>query len=129
MPPSEKIWRLYSPPVLMYGLIFFLSSMRSSQFPQPLLGIPDAVPHFGEYFLLAFLIRRIFSGPSDWRTALSSVSIPLLLGFLDELHQHFVPTRSFSAVDLVYDLLGISAALLLFSACSRKRAARHKEKI
>jgi len=129
MSPAEKIWNYYFPPVLMYGLICFLSSMRTSQFPRSLTGIPDAVPHFGEYFLLAFLIRRIFTGRSGWRVALSSFSIPMLLGFLDELHQHFVPTRTFSAMDLVYDLLGISAALLLFPVWSRRRSDRSTGRI
>jgi VanZ family protein len=122
MSPAKRIWSVYSPPVLMYGVIFFLSSMRISQFPSTLQGIPDVVPHFGEYFLLTLLIRRIFAGRPGGRAVLPSFLIPVLLGFLDEVHQHFVPTRSFSAMDLVYDLLGIAAALLLFFKFSRRPA-------
>jgi VanZ family protein len=129
MSSAQKIWTYYAPPVLTYGLICFLSSLRTSQFPRSLAGIPDAVPHFGEFFLLAFLIRRIFTGRPGWRVVLSSFSIPMFLGFLDELHQHFVPTRTFSAMDLVYDLLGISTALLLFSLWSRRHSGRSTGRI
>ena len=123
-----KLLGLYLPPALMYGLIFCLSSLRTDQFPRSFLSIPDIVPHFVEYFLLAFLIRRIFTERPGWSAALLSFLVSGLLGFLDELHQLGVPTRTFSWTDIGSDLAGISAAIFLFFLCSRARALKFERR-
>ena len=116
------IGSLYLPPALTYGLIFCLSSLRTDQFPRSFLSIPDVVPHFAEYFLLAFLVRRIFAEWPGWSAIFLTFVVSGLLGFLDEIHQLAVPTRMFSWKDIGSDLAGISAALFFFFLYSRARA-------
>ena len=103
---------LWLPPLLLMGVIFFLSDQPSLDSG---LGAIDLVGrkliHFGEYALLCFL----------WWRALVTVTSPgraLLLAFLlasgyaasDEYHQTFVEGRHGSPVDWAIDSAG--AALM-----------------
>lgn len=98
-------------PLAVYGLIFYLSSRPASDFPG---GIPDIIPHFLEFFLLSFLFMRMFDRPPTRRQAMAGFPVLLTLAVLDETHQLFVPTRFFSVLDLLYDLMGIVAGRLVY---------------
>ena len=101
---------LAAPPVLIYGLIFWLSSIPGAALSLP---TPDAVPHFIAYAVLAFFLARAF-GPSPragwvWACMLAVFA----LGALDEFHQYFVPGRFFSLWDLAFDGAGAGAGTAL----------------
>jgi VanZ family protein len=114
----------FSPPLIVYGIIFFLSSRPASAFPKI---APDIVPHFIEYTALGyFFIRMVcFKSPVTVKPALLSLPPLLLLAFLDELHQYYVPTRHFQVKDLLVDSVGIAAGIVFFIYISgRARAKR-----
>jgi VanZ family protein len=93
--------------------IWRLSSRQVLPRPEGLLGF-DKFQHFLAYFALAAAVSLWFSW-EKWRrggfmvpvlvTALSS-----LYGFIDEIHQYFVPGRDCDAGDWLFDTLGALAA-------------------
>ncbi len=97
--------------LMVYAVISLLSSLPARSLPS---GIPDWIPHCGEYFLLAFFFIQAWSGPR--RAAILALVFFLLagLGMLDEWHQLFVPGRVSSWLDLAYDLAGSLAGLAAF---------------
>lgn len=117
------------PPLAWAGVIFWFSSRTATQAGDalgPLANIPlvSEAFHFGEYCLLAFLVFRLMTAVAVPRGVESAKSGPpvqprdLLLGNIsgaatfayaisDEIHQTFVPGRTFSVEDLAVDLAGI----------------------
>ncbi|MBI2966086.1 MAG: VanZ family protein [Chloroflexi bacterium] len=115
------------PPVAWAGVIFWLSSRTASQAGDalgPLADVPlvSEAFHFGEYCLLAFLVFRLMATVGGLRRAAPPGSpvqaLDLLLGNVsgaasfayaisDEVHQTFVPGRTFAVEDLAVDLAGI----------------------
>lgn len=68
--------------------------------PAPL----DKLAHFVEYAVLGFLLCRGL-GKSSWRWILA-LALAAFYGFIDELHQSFVPSREASGWDLLADGVG-----------------------
>jgi len=97
--------------ILIYAGIFLMSSMPASALPAR---IPDFIPHCAEYALLAFFFIQVFRDPAGPRTTAIAFALLLLLGFLDELHQRFVPGRFFRLSDLLFDALGSAGGLLAY---------------
>ncbi|MBI4220880.1 MAG: VanZ family protein [Chloroflexi bacterium] len=115
------------PPVTWAGVIFWLSSRTASQAADalgPLANIPfvSEAFHFSEYCLLAVLAFRLVSTVGGPRAVTSTgprvQARDLLLGNIsgaatfayaisDEIHQTFVPGRTFAVEDLAVDLAGI----------------------
>lgn len=109
--PRPQIWL---PPIVLMGVIFFLSHQPSLDSG---LGTIDLIGrkllHFAEYALLCFL----------WWRALATVTTPgraVLFAFLlasgyaatDELHQSFIEGRHGTPVDWAIDSAGAAAAAL-----------------
>ncbi|MEW6188762.1 MAG: dephospho-CoA kinase [Actinomycetota bacterium] len=92
------------------GLIFYLSS-RPIVFPlHPLL---SNTFHLVEYAILTFLLVIAFKNTTNLQSTLLcawAMSISIAYGILDEIHQIFVPTRTFSLWDVAMDSL---AALIV----------------
>lgn len=68
--------------------------------------------HIGLYLLLGF-----FSAGSFRRTRFYVIKAALfagLYGIIDEFHQHFVPGRTMTINDFLYDLLGIVIGISIF---------------
>ncbi len=109
-------FRYYFPLILWAGIIFFLSSLPGSTYPS--LPYLDKVAHFFEYFILGyFLVRFIFNFDLSLTLPgvfLTSIILGSSFGFLDEIHQIFVPLRSCDFFDWLTDILGISAGILIF---------------
>ena len=95
--------------------------------------------HFFEYAVLAILVMRGFTsgakapnGESPQRGAeaplslrmmfLSVVLLCALVATIDEVHQHFVPSRTGSPYDVLLDTTGSAVAMLLLMW--RKSSAR-----
>ena len=104
---------LWLPVVAWAGLIFALSSI-------PDLGtglgtwdlVLRKVAHAAEYAVLGFLLLR----------ALGRETAALVVGIAyaasDELHQHFVPGRQASVLDVLVDSVGVAAGVVAFKALS-----------
>jgi len=111
--------------LLIYAVIFCLSSLPPSQLPS---GIPDVIPHVGEYALLAFFLVQVFPAPPRRRALATAFLLALLLGLLDECHQLSTPGRLFSWLDVLYDAIGALTGLAAFAWISRKRVIRRNTK-
>ena len=114
---------LWLPPLLLMGLIFFLSEQPSLDSG---LGWVDEVGrklvHFGEYALLCFLWwRPLRTAVPVRRAALLAFVVASLYAATDELHQSFVDGRHGTPVDWAIDSAGAAAAALAVTA--RRRVA------
>ena len=97
------------PALLVAGCIVFLSSLTPGQLPGPDLALGwDKVAHALAYAILAASAR--FATP---RSGLIFVAVTIF-GCCDELHQAFTPGRDPSMWDLVADVVGAAAALLVW---------------
>lgn len=101
--------------------IFYLSSL-SDVGPSNLPVGADKVVHLGLYAGLGFLALHFFSAKATrprlwgwWMAWLFSV----LYGLSDEFHQSFVPHRTPSFWDLVFDALGAAGGILLYHRVTR----------
>ena len=111
---------MFTPAVLYYALIFFLSSLSfEGQVRIPFL---DKGVHLVEFGLLGFFLSLgyFLSLKSSFRIKSSfTVASGILLGCLDEIHQYFVPNRSLEVMDMVADSIGIFIGLAVFYYFSR----------
>jgi VanZ family protein len=109
---------LWLPPVLLMGLIFFLSAQPSLDSG---LGLIDTVGrkllHFGEYAALSFLWwRALRPVTTARRAALLAFAVASLYAASDEFHQTFVEGRHGTPVDWAIDSAGAAAGVLLARA-------------
>jgi VanZ family protein len=136
----------YAPLVLWISIIFLLSSTQGSMtktsfFIRPLLeflfpgaaeetlliyhGYVRKFAHFSEYAILAFWAWRAFRTSANEiikkYNLLVSVGLVLLVASIDELNQSFNPTRTGSAGDVLLDLAGGAAMILVIYLMSKKR--------
>jgi VanZ family protein len=109
--------------LLIYLGIFALSSLPASALPA---NIPDVIPHFGEYALLAFFFIQLFGDPGRLRALAIGLAALILLALLDELHQAFVPGRFCSLKDGLADVLGSLAGIAACLVLRRWAARPHR---
>ena len=116
---------LWLPPVVLMGVIFFLSHQPSLDSG---LGWIDDVgrklAHFAEYALLCFLWwRALATVTTRGRAALWAFLIASAYAVTDEYHQSFVEGRHGSPIDWAIDAAGAAAAAIGL------RKARGREKL
>ena len=90
--------------------------------------IPDFIPHFCEYAILAFFFIQAFAAPPARGTLAVALAGLVLLGLLDELHQAFVPGRFCSSRDLLFDTLGSISGLAAYIILRRGAAGARTRK-
>jgi len=105
---------LWLPPLLLMGVIFFLSDQPSIDSG---LGVVDLVGrkliHFAEYALLCFLWwRALVTVTSSGRAALWAFALASGYAITDEVHQTFVDGRHGSPLDWAIDSAGAAAVAL-----------------
>jgi VanZ family protein len=110
--------------LLIYAVISLLSSLPAKSLPS---GVPDFIPHFLEYFLLAYFLLQVFSSPRHAGPVMAAALLLAVLGFLDEWHQRSVPGRFFSRQDLLVDMLGAAAGMAVLALLSRRRPVMRDE--
>ncbi|MCK9274035.1 MAG: VanZ family protein [Syntrophales bacterium] len=116
----------YLVPSVCYGiLIFILSSI--SRYPEsvPSFWGFDKVLHLTVYFIFGFLLARMCAN-SPWRGLnkkyfLISVTAGILYGITDEWHQSFVPGRTATIADALFDSLGIVLGVFSYRAVKGRR--------
>ena len=115
---KTRLLVFYVLPVLIFlGLIFFTSSQP--QFPGiSSTGVNLSWLHIPIYFILAYLLLRIFKAVEHRYAFQVAILLAVLVGVADELYQGFVPGRTTSITDLLLDALG-SSLVLLFRRFSR----------
>jgi len=126
----DHVWR-FVPLVLWIGVLFLLSSSQgsfseTSRIIRPLLefffptasletitfyhGIIRKLAHLTEYAVLGFLAMRAFAAG---RAVLTSSVILIGVATIDEINQSFNPARTGAVMDVLIDLAGGAAAILV----------------
>lgn len=112
---SRRVLLAWTPAALYMAVIWTVSSIEQPAFPVSLFPFRDKGVHATEYAVLAFLLGhacvRTFEEYPRARVALAAMFLTFLWGFLDEMHQAFVPGRSADALDLVADAIGALAGV------------------
>ena len=119
------------PAIAYMALIWGLSS-QSQAIPLPPLPCQDKGAHFIEYSVLAALFAYATVRTWPRMNLLAALATAVMLasgwGYLDELHQAFVPGRNSDARDWVADTLGaiagVAIAALLDRVLRKRQAAR-----
>ena len=112
--------------------LFSSQSMHSIELDQ--IPLRDKGVHFVEFALLAILVARALAAPylsgallqrrARWKIALWAIALTTLWGFLDEVHQAFVPGRTADAWDVLADFLGSIGGTAIYLALSRAIARK-----
>ena len=104
-------FRRYWVPVFIWGAVIFTLSSFST-FPkavEPIFSF-DGVAHAVEYAIFSFLLARAFKNSKKDKIRncfrLLAVVCAIVYGVTDEFHQSFIPLRTPSVVDLIFDALG-----------------------
>jgi VanZ family protein len=137
MSKTKTFLNYYLPPLLLAGIIFYLSSIPNLQsgLPSTFDLVLRKMAHMGEYGLLVILLLRMFFNNEeikrDLKTGKASeqnmlyreiitagILVTLLYALSDEFHQVFVPGRSGSLWDAGIDLVGILIGAFIYD---RKR--------
>ena len=117
-----KIFVFYWLPVILYCLLIFIQSSYPATQSLPSIPHMDKLAHAGAYALLGFLFFRLFQSTRIWKNAvllvIFSALASSLYGIGDEIHQHFVPSRTADIMDVMADVAGsvlgaVTAQLLL----------------
>jgi VanZ family protein len=111
----------YFPAILWMVLIFYLSSIPGLKSGVPSMGLEmffRKIAHLTEYFILTFLVWRIFKKHFillvDFnKTLFLSFITVLIFAITDEIHQYFVEDRAGRAVDVLTDGLGAFLCLIV----------------
>ncbi len=109
---------LYAPPLLLMGVIFFLSAQPDLSSG---LGTWDLylrkAAHMTEFGLLFLLWRRALG-----ERAVPAAVIAIAYAVTDEYHQTFVTGRHGAPVDVLIDATGVALAYLLVTRLTASRA-------
>ena len=133
--------------VVILGLGSSLGSMNeTSRYIRPLLdflfpsstpetltyihGIIRKLAHIVEYAFLGFLAFRAFQilAGDRLKAAIFALVLAVAVALMDEFQQSFNPSRTSSPYDVLLDIVGASAIILLYSLLSRRRTAQTSAK-
>jgi VanZ family protein len=132
-----QIAKPWLPAIAYMATIVLASSQPAIAFDMDYVPLRDKGVHFIEYGLLAILIayalttRRAIAGEPLTRAAIAklalwAIGLTTTFGYLDELHQAFVPGRNSDALDVLADFLGSIAGTAIYFAfkltIARKRS-------
>jgi VanZ family protein len=110
-----RFLRFWLPPLIYVVLIFAVSGTSSPQVP---FNIDSNLLHYPEYAALSFLLIRAIQSDKPGVPSILQNFLALLLsalwGFLDEVHQAFVPGRVPDAADFLHDAIGAAIGLSAF---------------
>ena len=155
---ESKIYRFLSiiPVLAVMVTIFYLSAQTGEESAETSGGLMDFVlslffkntlmnefvsdlvhefirslAHFAEYTLLGLLMYNAVNAFSIKRAPVVSVALSFIYALSDEIHQYFVPERSFQLIDLAVDLggiiLGTVIIFLFFKLINRISLKNKKE--
>ena len=107
----------YLPMLVIMASIFFLSHMPGDHLPHT-PGNLDKICHAIAYGTLTicclFAVQPLFYKRSFLELAITCIGFALLFGVSDEFHQTFVANRSADWRDLIADVTGSAAAILIW---------------
>lgn len=107
-------------PAVGYALLIFALSSSSLDIEelQPVFEY-DKLLHLFEYYVLGYLLMRVFTTSPVSSLAEKALFATILVGTVygasDEIHQYFVPGRDCSLLDFFFDAAGVTLAAVTFS--------------
>jgi VanZ family protein len=105
-----KLMKLWLPPLVWAGLIFYLSNIPDLSSGLEYDFTLRKCAHVTEYFIFTFLLYRAFKGGLQLNH-LSLFLYPSVIAYIyalsDEFHQHFVAGRHGCFTDTLIDAIGI----------------------
>jgi VanZ family protein len=114
-----KSFYRYQFPLLIWGvIIFILSSIETvPHFETPII-TEDKLAHISIYFVFCWLSHRALFFQTKfpllkWHSLVGAFLLTCLYGYLDEVHQLFVPGRTYD----YYDMLANAIGAFLFIIC------------
>lgn len=142
-------------PILFIGIIFTLSSIPEDNILDsinsltiikfikseikifspirlsPIRQTIQNLAHIPIYSILAVLLMKLFNKTKIeyFRKIIYIILIILVIGALDELHQHFVPGRTASLLDIFLDIVGGIAGLIIYRFIRLHHTGREKKKV
>lgn len=112
--------------VFYASLIYLVSSIDGHSLPDINKYKIDKVAHFVEYLIFAFLAMRVVVTFSPRMGVLKSFFFTLIIVVIfscsDEWYQFFIPHRTCSFHDLVFDFIGATTGMMIFTYRKEKRA-------
>ncbi len=117
---NRKRFLFYFLPAAGYAaLIFTLSSFALDIEELRPIFTHDKLLHLVEYYILGYLLMRIFTTSDVPPLAASPVAAAILVGsaygLSDEIHQYFVPGRDCNVLDFLFDAAGASLAAFTYT--------------
>ncbi|MDE3057528.1 MAG: VanZ family protein [Bacteroidota bacterium] len=123
---KSYLW-FQAPAILWAAAIFIESAIPGRKIP-PLPHGFDKVVHVSLYFIFCWLAHRALKFQNvEWLSRISlflAVVGTALYGFSDEYHQIFVPGRTADVYDLLADVLGASAYLLILAVAEKRKRGK-----
>ena len=121
-----KTFILYWLPIIVYCLAIFIQSSLPASESLPGFWQADKLLHAAAYALLGFMFYRAFLTTQVPKTALFLIMISALsstaYGISDEVHQYFVPSRTFSFADMLANTLGSLIGAVVATVLFKKSA-------
>lgn len=114
-----SVFWIWSPLIICLALATFLSSMDGNMLPDLNRLNLDKAAHFIEFSILAFLLMRAIA--SSWprlgvmRAFILAAILLVLFAASDERRQIFVPNRTCDFFDFIFDFMGMSTGILVFT--------------
>lgn len=104
----RKAFFLWLPVGLWMGILFALSSIPNLRVSQSNFWdeILRSFAHFLFYIIGYFLFFRAINFENQKKNFLLPLILVCFYGFFDEIHQCFIPTRTFQVKDLLVDFSG-----------------------
>ncbi len=116
---NRKRTLFYLLPAVGYAVVIFVVSSVTLDIEElrPVLTF-DKLLHLAEYYILGYLLMRVFTTSGFPLLASSPVAAVILVGsaygLSDEIHQFFVPGRDASLMDVFFDVAGVALAALTY---------------
>lgn len=100
--------------ILIAIVIFYMSTKTSKSLPSVGSNSYSVFYHLLAFFFLAFFLSISLVKRKRKGFILISITIAILYGLSDEIHQFFVPGRSCTLQDAFTDIVGVSFASLIY---------------
>ncbi len=123
MNDKHKYFVIYWLPVVTYCAVIFIQSAypAMAQFEDVPFG--DKYLHISGYALLGMLFFRAFRSlhfQNRQLVVLLSICASTAYGISDEIHQFFVPYRTADVMDVLADMIGSCAGVMVYSLLVEK---------
>jgi VanZ family protein len=125
-----KNFTWYQLPLLVWAVfIFILSSFKTFPHIETPIIAADKLAHVSIYFVFCWFSRRalFFQTGSSFlkRWSLpSAFFLTCLYGYLDEVHQLFVPGRTYDYFDMLADAVGAILFVIIYLLAKRQKESK-----